>query len=112
MFLIAAALMSLGYTIAYWGINNIVSWQPEGQYGMAGSSLSNGTRAVELGILMGIQKEATQPKVSGLLLNRHEVPFAYYPTTASGGLRPISGTPTTPSPTTPAKPNANPVIPV
>lgn len=108
MFIVAMFLIAGGYTLAYWGIDNIVAWKSAGEMDLPSSSLSDGTAAVELPVLFGLPYTATVDK--NVRPETHPVPFPYYPTKASGQARPIGNqTPTLP---VPANPNPNPIRPV
>lgn len=117
MFIVAMLLISGGYAIGYWGINNIISWEAVGDirdiFGIPGepsttSSLSHGTPAVEMSILLGVKKDAPLSVPNNrVMVNRHEPPFPYYPVTRTGNIRPV-GNPTTPAP--PTTPNRNPIV--
>lgn len=101
MFILAMLLISGGYTILYWGIDNLVAWvgadSKESQFGPGISSLSGGTLAMEMSILAGVSKQPGSITPGGAF---HDVPFPYHPTKTSGQSRPID--------TTPAQPGANP----
>jgi hypothetical protein len=108
MFIVAMLLISGGYSLAYWGIDNIVAWISAGDRGEPSSSLSDGTSAVELPILFGLPYHATPDK--RVRPENHPVPFPYFPTKVTGEVRPIDNT--SPMSPTPATPNNNPIRPV
>lgn len=107
MFIIAMALISGGYLLAYWGIDNIVAWESSSPNTPQESSLSGGTEAVEMAILAGVPGYEFHRLPNRTTLahpERHEVPFPYHPVIRSSGqARPVDN---------PTTPNTNPVVPV
>lgn len=69
MIIVAMAFISLGYALVYWGAANAVLWTQES----ANSSLSIGTSAPPLAVLVGVQQS---PDNKGTI-PRHAVPFPY-----------------------------------
>lgn len=106
MFIIGMALVSLGYAMFYWGLDNALSWTSSQKTQTGASSLSNGTAAVEFPILLALPYTEKDSKT--VLLGLHEVPFPYHPTTSQGSARPVSTPPSGGTPaTTPT--NQNPI---
>lgn len=108
MFIVAMGLISVGYVVGYWGINNLIAWRSkdegDGQY----SSLSRGTDAVEMGLLFGVPYT---PTLSTTVQTQgwHEVPFPFHPKKSGGEVRPVE---TAPIPNSPNNPPKNQPIPV
>lgn len=96
MFIVSMILMSAGYTLLYWGIDNFVSWMPSGETNDGSSSLTLGTDAPEIPLLLGFHIKTPQsPNASDPRATGHAVPLPFHPVVTSGPnagkSRPVSG---------------------